>query len=72
MASTPPHYNFLRSDNEGMENFLMAQTTYVKAVKTIAEVDTAVMCAINHIILTQLGMKKGIKTFGEAGVRSIY
>ena len=50
----------------------MAQTTYVEAMKTVAEVDTAVMCAINHIILTQIGIKKGIKTFGEAGVRSIY
>ena len=41
----------------------MAQTTYVEAMKTIAEVDTAVMCAINHIILTQLGMKKRDKDF---------
>ena len=41
----------------------MAQTTYVEAMKTVAEVDTAVMCAINHIILTQLGMKKRDKDF---------
>ena len=55
-----------------MDNFLMAQTAYVAAMQTVAQVDTVVTCAINHIILTQLRMKKGIKKFGEAGVRSIY
>ena len=57
---------------EDMDKFLMEQTAYVVAMQTVAQVDTAVVCAINHIILTQLGMKKGIKTFGEAGVRSMY
>ena len=50
----------------------MAQTTYIASMETVARVDKAVSSAINHIVLTQLGMKKGVKVFGEAGVRSIY
>ena len=41
-------------------------------MKTSAQVNEAVGCDINHILLTQLIMKKGIKFFGEAGVRSIH
>ena len=41
-------------------------------MQTIAQVDEAIDSAVNYIILTQLGMKAGIKTFGHAGVESIY
>ena len=55
-----------------MNHFLMAQITYILSMETVARVDEAISSAINHIVLTQLGMKKGVKSFGEAGVRSIY
>ena len=48
-----------------MDNFLLAQTTYIESMETIAQVDEVVDSAINHIVLTQLGMKKGIKTFDQ-------
>ena len=62
----------LTNIGEDMDNFLMAQTAYISSMQTIAQVDEAVVCAINHVVLTQMGMKKGIKVFGEAGVRSIF
>ena len=50
----------------------MAQTTYVKSMQTIAEVEAATNSAIHHILLTQLGMKSGICIYGEELVKSIY
>ena len=54
-----------------MEYFLMGKTTYVTSVETATSMDKATESIINHAIMTQLGMKKGIKEFREAGVRSI-
>ena len=62
----------LTNIGEDMYNFLMVQTTYVASMRTVAKIDTVIPCAINHVILTQLGMKKGIKKIGEAGVHSFY
>ena len=61
----------LTSIGEDMDNYLMAQTSYVESMQTITEVDGVIDHAIHHIVLTQLGMKAGIRAFGEAGVRSI-
>ena len=52
-------------------NSLYAQTVYIQYMDTIAKVDEAVYCTINYIVLTQMGIKKCITTFGEEGVRSI-
>ena len=39
---------------------------------SIVEVDTAINNTIYHIVLTQLEMKAGIRTYDEAGVRLIF
>ena len=62
----------LTTIDQDMDKFLMAQTSYIRSMETISQVDEAVGSAINHILLTQRGMKKSITFFGEAGVRSIY
>ena len=40
-------------------------------MQTIAEVEAAVDNAIHHIVLTQMGMKAGIRAYREEGVKSI-
>ena len=40
-------------------------------MKTYGEVNDAAQYAAEHLILTQLGMKAGLKAFGESGVRVI-
>ena len=55
-----------------MNQFLMAQTVYIRSLVAISQADTAIHNTIHHIIMTHHGMKKGIKVFGELEVRSIY
>ena len=55
-----------------MDQFLIAQTSYIESIQTVAQLDEAVGYMIIHIVLTRLGTKKGIKTFKEAGICSIY
>ena len=51
---------------------MCTQTVYIQSMKSIAMVNEATECAINQIVLTQMGMKAGIWTYGEAGMRPIY
>ena len=44
---------------------------YVNSVNTYNEINTSITSAIHHLVLTQLGMKAGIKLWGEDGVRAI-
>ena len=61
----------LTNTSKDMDVLLMAQTTYIASMETVSQVDEAVTSAVNYITLTQMGMKKGAKLYGKAGVRSI-
>ena len=54
-----------------VDAFLCAQTAYINAMETYSEVNTATQYAVEHLILTQVGMKKGINIWGEKGVDAI-
>ena len=54
-----------------MDEFLCAQTTYINSLHTFAEVNQATECAINHLIMTQVGMKKGVRLWGEQGIEAV-
>ena len=47
-------------------------TTYVNTMNTYAEVNTTIQYAAEHLVLTQMTMRRGIKAFGQAGVDAIY
>ena len=68
-----PAIDGYQSSNIGqdMDNYLMAQTSYINAMQTIAEVGAAIDNAIHHIVLTQMGMKAGIRAYGEESVELI-
>ena len=51
--------------------FLCAQTTYINSLTTFGEVNTATQYATEYLILTQVGMKRGIKLWGEDSVAAI-
>ena len=59
------------AETKSMNDFLCAQSTYIASLHTYTEVNNSIEHAINHIILTQVGMKKGIKLWGEQGVDAI-
>ena len=51
--------------------YLCAQTAYINSLKTYSEVSRAPTHAIEHLVLTQVGMQQGIKLWGERGVKAI-
>ena len=51
--------------------FLHAQTAYINSLSTLNEVNSAIQHAAEHLAFTQLGMKAGIKTWGQEGVDAI-
>lgn len=51
--------------------YLCAQTTYINSMNTFNQVNDAAQHAAEHLILTQLGMKAGIKAYGEDGIKAI-
>ena len=60
-----------KADNPSVTSFLHAQTTYIESLNTYAEVNAAIQHNIKHLALTQLGMKGGIKMWGQQGVEVI-
>ena len=54
-----------------INSFLCTQSTYIDSVYKCTEVNNFIERAINHIILKQVGLKKGIKLLGERGVDAI-
>ena len=44
---------------------------YQLTIVAYSEVNLATQHAVEHLILTQVGMKKGIKIWGEKGVTAI-
>ena len=66
-------YNFVNMDynKSRMNNFLFAQTTYINTLKTYAWVNTAFQNAMEHLILTQSSMKRGIRIWVQQGVKAI-
>ena len=55
-----------------VDESLCAQTTYINSLNTHSEINSAVQHAIEHLILTQVGMKKGVKLWGKRGVDAIF
>ena len=49
------------SEPKSVQEFICAQTTFVNTLTTHAEINNAVQHAVEHLILTQVGIKKGIK-----------
>lgn len=54
-----------------VEQLLCAQTAYVNSLTTYNEVNMAIQHAIEHLILTQVGMKRGVKIWGKKGMNAI-
>ena len=59
-------YNFATNSDEKpntntVHAFLCAQTNYINSLKTYNDVNAATKFAVEHLILTQVGMKQGIK-----------
>jgi len=44
---------------------------YLNGIATYYQPERAATYLVNHIVLTQYGMQKGIKVFGQAGVNAI-
>ena len=51
--------------------YLCAQTAYISSLKTYSDVSRATQHAIEHLVLTQVGMQQGMKLWGEKGVKVI-
>lgn len=52
--------------------FLHAQTVYTNSHDTFSKVDIVKKCAIEHLTLTQLGMKSGIKSWGQDSLEAMF
>jgi len=72
-----PKYDFAakviekeESEPKSVQEFLCAQTIFVNTLTTHAEINDAVQHAVEHLIITQAGMKNGINLWGK-GVDSI-
>ena len=63
--------NDRETEMRSVQGFLCAQTTYINSLNTCAEVNAAAQNAVEHLILTQVGMKKGVKMWGESSVEAI-
>ena len=50
-----------KNKSKNVEEFLCAQTAYINSLITCSELNLATQYAVKHLILTQVGMKKGIK-----------
>ena len=53
------------------EEFVNVMTTYAQAQTSYANSRNLLQYAVEHLILTQLGMNAGIKAFGQPGVDAI-
>ena len=51
--------------------FMCAQIVYINSMHTYSQIDMATRNAIEHLIFTQVGMKKGIKMWDEKGTDAI-
>ena len=51
--------------------YIHAQTAYINSMATYSEFNAASQHAIEHLILTQVAMKKVMKLWGEKGVEAI-
>ena len=60
--NTENPYN--NGDEEGMQNYLNSIASY-------SQPESAMTYFVNRVILAQYGMKKGLKLFGDAGVKAI-
>ena len=55
---------YKNGDEEGMHNYLNGIASYNRP-------ESAMTYFVNHVILAQYGMKKGLELFGDAGVKAI-
>ena len=49
-----------------------AITAYINSLNCYTEVNSTIQYAIEHLILTQVGMNKGVKMFGRNGIDAIF
>ena len=61
----------INNETPTLTAFLHAQTEYVNSLHTYSKVNTAIQHACEHLVLTQLGMKAGIKLWGQPSVEAI-
>ena len=61
----------LNNKSENVEEFLCTHTIYANSLVTYSEVTLATQHAIEHLIFTHVGTKKGIKLWGEKVVTAI-
>ena len=54
-----------------LKGWLNAVDTYLESIDTINDVNNCIQSMVNQLCLTQMGMKAGLKQFGQAGVESI-
>ena len=57
--------------SERVGAFINAQTAYIDSITAYSEAEIATNYANAHLIMTQVGMKKGIKMWGDKGVQAI-
>ena len=61
----------LDNDTPTVTAFIHAQTEYVNSLNTFIEVNDAVQSAAEHLALTQIEMKAGIKVSGKESAEAI-
>ena len=57
--------------SERVGAFINVQTAYINSMTAYGEAEIATNHAIGHLIMIQLGMKEGIKIWGDKGVEDI-
>ena len=58
-------------EDRSVIEYLHTQTVYISSMTTYSEVNSATQHAIDHLVLTQVGMKDGVKIWGSTGAETI-